>query len=213
MNQVQMDEKLTGPAYRIHTPRLVLRCWQPMDAPLLKEAVESSIDHLKPFMPWAHQEPTTLQEKIDRLRIFRGKFDLGQEFVYGIFNPEETRVLGGAGLHTRGSTVSLEIGYWIRKDATQQGYATELSMALVKVAFEIHQTNRVEIRCDPKNVYSAAVPRKLGFTHEGTLRKVYLNQDEMSDTMIWALLAAEYPTSPAAAIEIQAYDAIERKLL
>jgi len=208
-----MDEKLPGPAYRIHTPRLVLRCWDPVDAPLLKEAVDSSIDHLRPFMPWAHQEPTTLQEKIDGLRIFRGKFDLGQEFVYGIFNPQETSVLGGCGLHTRSSSTILEIGYWIRKDATHQGFATELSAALVKTAFEIHHVNRVEIRCDSANVYSAAVPRKLGFTHEGTLRHVYLNRDALSDSMVWGLLASEYPASPSAEVVIEAFDAVGRRIL
>jgi hypothetical protein len=55
-----MAQNRPGPAYRILTPRLVIRCWNPVDAPLLKEAVDSSIDHLKPFMPWAHQEPTPL---------------------------------------------------------------------------------------------------------------------------------------------------------
>ena len=34
-----------------------MRCWEPRDAPLLKEAVDSSLDHLRPWMPWAHDEP------------------------------------------------------------------------------------------------------------------------------------------------------------
>ena len=45
------------PPYRIVTERLVLRTWEPRDAPLLKEAVDSSIDHLLPWMPWAAHEP------------------------------------------------------------------------------------------------------------------------------------------------------------
>lgn len=208
-----MAQNQPGPAYRILTPRLVIRCWNPVDAPLLKEAVDSSIDHLKPFMPWAHQEPTSLQEKINRLRDWRGRFDLSQDFVYGVFNREETRVLGGSGLHTRAGALAREIGYWIRKDSVQQGFATEVSKALIKVAFEIDQVNRVEIRCDPENIYSAAVPRILGFTHEGTLRKNHTNLDELHDSMIWAMVAEEYPASPAASIEIEAFDAVDRKLL
>ena len=34
--------------YRIETERLVLRCYEPDDAPLLKEAVDESIEHLLP---------------------------------------------------------------------------------------------------------------------------------------------------------------------
>mgnify|MGYP006158626091 CR=1 FL=1 len=33
------------------------------------------------------------------------------------------------------------------------------------------QIDRVEIHCDPANVRSASVPRKLGFRHEATLHR------------------------------------------
>ena len=36
---------------RIETPRLVLRSWNPSEAGLLKEAVDASVDHLRPLMP------------------------------------------------------------------------------------------------------------------------------------------------------------------
>ena len=75
-----------GPAYRIVTPRLIVRCWEPRDAPLLKEAIDSSLDHLRPWMPWARHEPQTLAEKVELLREFRGQFDLGANSVYAIFD-------------------------------------------------------------------------------------------------------------------------------
>ena len=158
-----MNETVSGPAYRIETPRLVVRCWQPADAFMLREAVESSVDHLLPWLPWAQAEPEELQAKVDRLRMFRGKFDLGEDYVYGIFDRQEGRVIGGSGLHTRVGPGAREIGYWIRKDEIGHGYATEVSAALTKVAFEIDRVDRVEIRCDPENVRSAAIPAKLGF--------------------------------------------------
>ena len=51
-------------------------------------------------MPWAHDEPQSLDEKVALLRLFRGNFDLGQDFVYGVFSADESEVLGGTGLHT-----------------------------------------------------------------------------------------------------------------
>ncbi|NLG73072.1 MAG: GNAT family N-acetyltransferase [Chloroflexi bacterium] len=205
--------EIPGPAYRIHTPRLVIRCWNPVDAPLLKTAIDESVDHLRPWMPWAYNEPEDLQKKIDLLRSFRGKFDLGQDFVYGIFNKDETRVLGGTGLHTRIGEGAREIGYWIHKDYTNQGLATEVSAALTKVAFEIDGVERVEIHCDAENVRSAAVPRKLGYTHDATLRKrVRAHDGTLRDAMIWSLLRQDYPSSPAAAVQIEAFDAIGRPI-
>jgi len=209
-----MPHSIPGPAYRIHTARLVIRCWNPADAPLLKAAIDASLDHLRPWMPWAEQEPQELDQKIEGLRRFRGKFDLGQDFVYGIFNRGESQVLGGTGLHTRAGEGAREIGYWIHADWINRGLATEASAALTRVAFEIDRVHRVEIHCDPANVRSAAVPRKLGYTHEATLhQRLPLPDGTLRDAMIWTLLAGEYPASPAARAEIQALDALGRQIL
>ena len=198
---------LSNPAYRIETRRLVIRCYNPSDAPLLAESVTESLEHLRPWMPWVHVEPEPLAEKVKRLKRFRGMFDLGHDFVYGIFNPEETKLVGGTGLHTRLGASELEIGYWIHKDYINQGLVTESTSALVKVAFELLHVHRLEIHCDPRNLASAAIPRKLGFTHEGTLRAKTRFLDGWNDSMIWGLLEDEYPGSPSARAEIKAFDA------
>ena len=48
--------------YRIETERLVIRCYEPRDAAMAKEAIDSSLDHLRPWMPWTENEPQTLEE-------------------------------------------------------------------------------------------------------------------------------------------------------
>lgn len=208
-----MSVSTKGPAYRVETERTVVRCWNPCDALLLKEAVDSSIDHLRPWMPWAEIEPTEIDAKVQLIRCWRGNFDLGKDFVYGIFDLDERRVLGGTGLATRLGDAALEIGYWIRVDCINQGLATEVVAALTRVAFEVHQINRVEIHCDPSNSRSAAVPRKLGFTHEATLRqRVRGSGGELRDEMVWTLFRDEYPESLAARCRVKAYDAIGARI-
>ena len=199
--------EFSNPAYRIETKRLVVRCYNPSDAPLLAESVTESLEHLRPWMPWVHSEPESIEMKIQRLKRFRGLFDLGQEFVYGIFNPEDTKLLGGTGLHVRSGDSELEIGYWIHKDYINQGLVTESTAALIKVAFELIHIHRLEIHCDPGNFASAAIPSKLGFTHEGTLRAKNRFLDSWSDSMIWGLLETEYPNSPSSKAEIKAFEA------
>jgi len=202
-----------NPAYRIETKRLVVRCYQPSDATLLADSVSQSVEHLKPWMPWAHNEPEPFEEKAKRVLYFRGSFDTQKDYVYGIFNREETRLLGGTGLHTRLGENQLEIGYWIHKDFVKQGLVTESTAALIKVAFEIVHVHRIEIHCDPRNLASAAVPRKLGFTHEGTLRAKTPFLDRWSDSMVWGLLDSEYPNSPAVKAEVKAFDAAGAALI
>ncbi len=211
-NKISATSDARPPAYRIETERLVLRCWEPADAPLLKEAVEASHEHLLPWMPWANAEPEPLQTKIDRLRRFRAEFDLGRDFIYAIFNQDETKVLGGTGLHTRVGEKAREIGYWIHVDHTGEGLAAETVMALIKVAFEIDEVERIEIHCDPVNVVSAKIPERLGFSLDGVIRKSMVQlEGKMRDTMIWTLLSEEYPGSPSAKIDIKAFDAVGRQ--
>ena len=90
-----------------------------------------------------------------------------------------------------------------------KGYATEFTAALTKVAFEIENVNRVEIHCDPNNLSSIAIPKKLGYIYEATLRgRNETIEGEPSDSMIWSILCEEYLKSPAAKAKIAAYDAI-----
>ena len=202
-----------NPAYRIETKRLLVRCYNPSDAQMLADSVTESRVHLRPWLPWVYSEPEPIAEKVQRLKRFRGMFDLGQNFVYGIFNLEDTRLLGGTGLHPRLGENELEIGYWIHQDFINQGLVTESTAALVKVAFELIHVHRLEIHCDPGNVASAAIPRKLGFMHEGTLRAKTRFLDAWSDSMVWGLLENEYPDSPSSKAEIKVFDANGQQLL
>jgi len=199
--------RINNPAYRIETDRLVVRCYQPSDLELFAKATHENIEHLKPWMPWAHFEPTSMKEKLSRILRFRGLFDTHQDCIYGIFNKDESEIVGGTGLHPRLGDRELEIGYWIHKDHINQGLVTESTSSLIKVAFEILHIHRIEIHCDPANIASASIPRKLRFTHEGTLRGKNSFLDEWKDSMIWGLLDMEYPSSPASKIKIKVFDA------
>jgi hypothetical protein len=44
--------------YRIVTERLILRCYDPTDAPLLKPAIDGSLEHLRAWMPGRTTTPS-----------------------------------------------------------------------------------------------------------------------------------------------------------
>jgi RimJ/RimL family protein N-acetyltransferase len=199
--------------YRIETERLVIRCWEPRDAPLLKEALDSSLDHLRPFMYWAHEEPQSVEKKAELLRSFRALYDTGESFIMGIFDRSEEQVLGGTGLHARIGLGGLEIGYWIRASATRQGIATEASAVLTRVGLEICEADRIEIRIEPRNEASMGVPRKLGFLEEATLRRRLPGRagGPLRDVTIFTMFREDFDaaTTPA----LRAFDALGRQLL
>jgi RimJ/RimL family protein N-acetyltransferase len=200
--------------YRVETERLVVRCYEPRDAPLLKDAVDTSLEHLRDFMPWARDEPQTLEEKTKLLRSFRSAFDAGEDFVYGIFSADESEQLGGTGLHPRIEPGGLEIGYFVRASATRQGIATESTAALTRVGFEVCGADRIEIRVEPRNEASFGIPRKLGFAEEATLRRRlpgYAEGEPLRDVTIMTMFREDF--DPALAPDIRAYDARGERLI
>ena len=203
---------MSTPPYRVVTERLVLRCWEPRDAALLKDAVDASIEYLRPWMPWVVHEPQTVEEKVELLRGFRGRFDLGRDFIYGIFDCDEAEVAGGTGLHTRIGEDAFEIGYWIAAGQAGKGLGTEATAALTRAAFDLTDVERIEIRCDPANERSRAIPRKLGYTEEATLRR-RLHYPEVRDVVVYTLFRDDYPETPSAAAAVEAYDAAGKRVL
>lgn len=149
----------------VETERLTLRLWTENDAPALSEAIESSLDHLRPWMPWAEYEPATLDERVALIRSWRTGWEQGGDSVVGVFKDGD--VVGGSGLHRRVGEGGVEIGYWIHVDHLRRGYATETVRGLTEAAFDTPGIQRVEIRHDLANSASARVPERLGFTRVG----------------------------------------------
>jgi RimJ/RimL family protein N-acetyltransferase len=198
--------------YRIETDRLVIRCYDPEDAPLLKDAVDRSLDHLRPWMPWTPDAPEPLDAVYERLRDFRAQYDRDENWVMGVFSPDDSRCLGGSGLHPRQGEGGAEIGYWVAEDATGRGYATEFSAVLTRVGFACFGLDRIEIRVDPANAVSERVPAKLGFQKEATLRRRLPQKQgsDLRDVSIWTMFRTDLAGSPVEAYEYRAYDALGR---
>lgn len=188
-----MNDRSAVPPHRVVTPRLVLRAWEPADAPALKAAIDRNLDRLRPWVPWAVHEPSPLEAVRERVARFRAEFDAGRDWVYGIFAPDGRTVLGGTGLHPRIGAGGLEIGYWLDAAVAGRGLATEAAAALTDLALALPGITHVEIRCDPANAPSAAIPRRLGYAHVGTLA-ITGPDGAPRELMVWR---RQRPASPA----------------
>lgn len=198
--------------YRIETERLVIRCYEPSDAALVKKAIDESIEHLRPWMPWAVHEPETLDAKIARMRNFRGQFDMGLDYLFGIFDKTETILIGSTGLHTRVGEGAREIGYWIHVDHINKGYATEASAALTKVGFEIEDLQRIQIHTMPENVRSQNVPKKLGFQLQPDLHPTTDSEGQKREVVLWVMDKAAYEKSKIRNMNIRAFDLVDKEI-
>jgi RimJ/RimL family protein N-acetyltransferase len=151
-----------------------------------------------------------LAEEVELLRRFRGNFDLGEDFTYGFFQPDESTVVGGGGLHTRVGPDAFEIGYWIRASEAGRGLATEATAALTRVGLELCGADRIEVRVEPENHASLAIPRKLGFTEEGLLRRRLDPGPDGArrDTLVFSMFRDGLAGTPVSAVPFEAFDAL-----
>ena len=157
--------QLTGPLppERIESRRLVLRCWESDDVSRFEAALRVNREHIGAWIAPVRDEPSDLDGIGRRLEQFQMEFRAGIGFVYAIFDAAETEVLGEIGLMPRVGPGALEIGYWVHVDHVGRGIATEATRALTLAGLALPEVGRIEIHCDPANVPSAAVPRRLGY--------------------------------------------------
>ncbi|MDZ4773723.1 MAG: GNAT family protein [Planctomycetota bacterium] len=201
-----------GTAYRLVTERLVVRALDPRDAEELAGVIAANEHHLRPWIEWAREGPRTLEAAVDVTRRMRGRFDLGESFAFAVLLAD--RIVGGAALTPNSSDASASIGYWLAKDVTGKGFASETVSALVRAAFEIENLELVEIHCAPENEKSAAVARRVGFRHDATLRlRLRAEDGSRSDRATYSITKADYPSTPAARAVVTAYDVIDRVVL
>jgi RimJ/RimL family protein N-acetyltransferase len=145
--------------------QLALVRMRPELAAAVASSINSSLDHLAPWMAWA-SEPATEPGLATFLAAAELLWDEHRDFGYSIV--EGSRVIGGAGLHGRQGPEAFDIGYWVHVDRAGRGLATRVASALTDAAFAIDGIERVRIQCDERNVRSARVPEKLGYRLTGT---------------------------------------------
>jgi len=155
----------------IRTARLLLRSWQSTGADELLPILEANWDYLSPWIPARVATPAPVPQLGERLAGCAAKFEGNAEWRYAIFRTRDQNMLGEVSLFPRSATGRVplaeadraELGYWLRADENGQGFATEATAAVLAVAKTIQRFTQFEIRCDARNLRSAAVPRRLDF--------------------------------------------------
>jgi RimJ/RimL family protein N-acetyltransferase len=182
---------MTDLPFLIKTPRLQVRCWDLEDAQGLKDAIDSSLDFLRPWMPWANNEPETLEKKRERIRNYRTAFFSKKQLTFGIFKTDTKKVIGSIAINWRVRPDVVDFGYWLRADEARQGYATEAVLGCTFAAFRALGSPLAEIYCAPANDRSAAIPARLGYLpFEPAIRKTADQRDRLSQ--IWRMDRARF---------------------
>lgn len=194
-----------------------LRCFDPRDTSSLSLAIAESIEHLRPWLTWTAHEPLSFEDRLTWIRTQRGHFDLGSDYSFAAFlrtsEGDDGKLVGGGILRMAASVDEREVGYWIHAQHVQTGLGTELTAALVRIAFDIEEVDALEIRTFTHNHASAAIARKLGFSGPVVDRLSYpLPDGDKVDMHVYSLSRVEYASSSARALQLETYDVLERRI-
>src|SRR4051794_6483956 len=84
-----------APPYRIQTPRVILRSWEPADTPALRALLADNLEHLRRWVPSMADEPKPLDDKLREVRGWRAPFDLDEAWYYALLGTDDGALAGG----------------------------------------------------------------------------------------------------------------------
>ena len=178
---------------QIETTRLLICAPRAGDGAEVNAAVRETYTDLHEWMEWASYLPE-VEEAEQRCLNARAKFLAGEDFNVRARLKTTGALALCAGLHPMDWNVpKFEIGYWCRADYQGQGYVTETVQALTRIGFEVFRANRIEIRCDARNLRSRRVAERCGYNLEATLKNDMIAPDgKLRVTLVYALFPEDY---------------------
>lgn len=178
---------------RFETERLVIRTPLPGDGHVMNEAILESVESFKPWFPFVHPSPPSVEDSEEIVRRQAARFMLREDLQLLLFDKASGRLVGSSGLHRIDWAVRrFEIGYWLRDSCVGKGYASEAVNGITDFAYRYLQANRIEIRCDRRNERSRKVAERCGFYLEATLRNQGIDTEgNVSDTLLFSKVRLE----------------------
>ena len=169
---------------------LLLRSFQPDDAPELFRMVDASRQHLRHWLNWV--DPTTKPEhSLQFIQQSLQQLNSQEAIALGIFKKQH--IIGGIGMHNWDHKLrKAMLGYWIDKEHEGKGIVQQCMYRFINFLFEKTDLNKLEIHFVPANTRSAVVAEKLGFKTEGILRQSHLRNGMLEDIVVTGLLKGEW---------------------
>jgi ribosomal-protein-alanine N-acetyltransferase len=173
----------------LQAARLTLRAMEPADADaVFAMRSDPVVQRYGSHPPWTDRQVAVgyIERNIEAMAARTGA-------QFSVVRRDDQAVVGTCTLfHLDEPCRRAEIGYVLLQAEWGKGYAQEAVSALLDWGFGPLGLNRVEADIDPRNVASARVLERLGFTREGLLRERWIVDGETSDSLLYGLLAREW---------------------
>jgi len=183
MNKKHLPEK-------IPSTRISLKKHNTTLAQKMYEYVMEDKERLSLFLPWP-KFIKSVDDEVDFINTCNESWDKNESAHFGIFRNDDNEYMGNiSSFAFNWASESCEIGYWILGKFEGQGYMSEAVVALENVLFNMG-FNRIVIRFDPLNSKSGAIPKKLNYRREGSLREAIKVGDRFGDLEVYSKIKSD----------------------
>ena len=178
---------------------IALRLLEPRHDAALFALVDANRKYLRRWMAWL-DSTKSVADIAEFTRKTRQQFADNQGFVAGIWYRGALCGVVGHN-HISWSNRACTLGYWLSEDLQGRGIMTQSCRAIVDYSFDELELNRVEIRAATKNAHSRAIPERLGFRREGTIREIEWLYNDFVDHEIYGVLKSEWKANATNKLE------------
>ena len=176
-------------------PSLVITQLVEDDAQEHFELVGQDRSHLAAWLPWV-DATKSVRDVASFIAVSMASWSGRQSLACAL--RLDGRIIGGIGIvEWEPANEAVSLGYWLGHDFRGHGYMTEAVKTLANYCFTELGIHRIVIRAATSNTASRAIPERLGFVHEGTLRGATKLASGYHDLAVYGLLQSEWhPSSP-----------------
>jgi ribosomal-protein-serine acetyltransferase len=160
------------------------------DAPALYALTKRNETFFRQWLPWLDSTRTEDDTK-KHIERFLKAFEEGTGALFTIYF--EGAIVGLISFNSISKTnKNASIGYWLDQASQGKGIVTKACALLIEYGFHEIQLHRIELRCAVHNEKSCAIPKRLGFVHEGVLRDAEWLYDHFVDLNLFSLLSTDW---------------------
>lgn len=178
MLELALDEEIT------------LRHIQESDAAELFNLTEKSRTELREWLPWV-DGTRTRRDSLKFIQHTLDAYNAKRALNCGIIYKGKLCGMIGFNLVDWSNRVG-HIGYWLATDMVGRGIMSRAVSGLMHYGFYELDLNRMEIRAAVENRRSRAIPERLGFKEEGTIREAEWLYDHFVHHVVYGMLRSEW---------------------
>lgn len=169
---------------------IVLKTLSLTSAQTIFNSIDSSRDHLRPWLPFVDQTLTVSDTRNFIKSILNSKATK-KDVVFEIWYFDEFSGLIAL-KEIDYAYLKVEIGYWLDKSKTGLGIMIRSCKTLINYAFKELKMNRISIKVAIGNEKSTAIPMALDFYQEGVERQGELVNGRFKDLVVFSMLKKDW---------------------